>query len=59
MKGSLLAGRVVDDKGRPLAGAKVGLGADRQIMQSGFPSVSDGFRRATSGSVTCPPARKR
>ncbi len=37
-EGVVLAGRVVDDKGRPLAGAKVGLGADRQVMQKGFPS---------------------
>ncbi len=38
-EGVALAGRVVDDQGRPLAGAKVGLGADRRIMQSGFPAV--------------------
>ena len=44
-EGVALLGRVVDDQGRPLAGAKVGLGADRQIMQSGFPSALDGCRR--------------
>ena len=39
-EGVALAGRVVDDQGRPLAGAKIGLGADRRIMQSDFPSVA-------------------
>ena len=39
-EGVALAGRVVDDQGRPLAGAKIGLGADRRIRHSGFPSVS-------------------
>jgi RNA polymerase sigma factor (sigma-70 family) len=38
-EGSALAGRVVDDRGRPLAGAKVGLGADRRIGDRGFPAV--------------------
>ncbi len=39
-EGLALEGKVVDDRGRPLAGAKVGLGADRQIAQREFPSVA-------------------
>jgi RNA polymerase sigma factor (sigma-70 family) len=39
-EGVALAGRVVDDRGRPIAGAKVGLGADRLIMQRDYPSVA-------------------
>jgi RNA polymerase sigma factor (sigma-70 family) len=39
-EGLALEGRVVDASGRPLAGAHVGLGADRQIMQSEYPSVA-------------------
>ncbi len=39
-EGVALAGKVVDQKGRPLAGATVGLGADRQVMQRGFPSAT-------------------
>jgi RNA polymerase sigma factor (sigma-70 family) len=38
-EGLALVGRVVDDQGRPLAGAKIGLGADRRFAQSDFPSA--------------------
>jgi RNA polymerase sigma factor (sigma-70 family) len=39
-EGVALAGRVVDDRGRPLAGAKVGLGADRRNRDRNFPGVA-------------------
>ena len=39
-EGVALSGRVLDDHGRPLVGATVGLGADRQIMNREFPSVA-------------------
>jgi RNA polymerase sigma factor (sigma-70 family) len=39
-EGLALVGRVVDVNGRPLAGAKIGLGSDRRIMQSDFPSTT-------------------
>ncbi len=34
-----ITGRVLDDRGRPIAGAKVGLGADRRIWSRDYPSV--------------------
>ncbi len=39
-EGVALSGRVLDDQGRPIGGATVGLGADRQIMQSEYPRVA-------------------
>ena len=39
-EGVAVSGRVLDDRGRPLAGATVGLGADRQIMNSEYPNVA-------------------
>ncbi len=39
-EGLPLAGTVVDDRGRPIAGASVGLGADRRIRDRSFPSVA-------------------
>jgi RNA polymerase sigma factor (sigma-70 family) len=51
-KGLALYGRVLDREGRPLVGAKVALGADRQIMQSDFPStLSDSQGRFRFGHV--------
>ena len=41
-EGLALAGTVVDDQGRPIGGAKVGLGADRQVRHRDFPSVTTG-----------------
>ena len=38
--GAEVFGQVLDDQGRPIGNATVGLGADRQIMQRGFPSAS-------------------
>ncbi len=50
--GLALAGRVADEEGRPLAGARIGLGADRQIMQRGFPSaLTDAEGRFRFGQV--------
>ncbi len=47
-EGVALSGRVLDDQGRPIAGATVGLGADRRIGNRGWPSVTTdadgGFR---------------
>ncbi len=52
-EGLALAGRVVDDKGRPLAGAKIALGADRRFRQSDFPSaLTDAEGRFRFGHVT-------
>ena len=39
-EGVAVSGRVLDDRGRPIVGATVGLGADRQIRQREFPSVA-------------------
>ncbi len=39
-EGISVSGRVLDDQGRPLAGATVGLGADRQIMNREYPKVA-------------------
>jgi RNA polymerase sigma factor (sigma-70 family) len=51
-EGVALSGTVVDREGRPLAGARIGLGADRRIMQSGFPSaLSDAEGRFRFGHV--------
>src|SRR5262245_54833526 len=38
--GVALEGRVVDDQGRPLANARVGLGADRRVGQRFFPDTA-------------------
>jgi RNA polymerase sigma factor (sigma-70 family) len=38
--GVALTGRLFDDHGQALAGATVGLGADRQIRERGYPSVT-------------------
>ena len=47
-----LAGNVVDDQGRPLAGAKIGLGADRRIRHRHFPSaLTDAEGRFRFGHV--------
>ncbi|MGC8640665.1 MAG: sigma-70 family RNA polymerase sigma factor [Isosphaeraceae bacterium] len=39
-EGVALAGRVLDDQGRPLAGAAVALGSDRRIGNPGYPTIS-------------------
>jgi RNA polymerase sigma factor (sigma-70 family) len=47
-----LVGKVVDDQGRPLAGAKIGLGADRRIRHRHFPSaLTDAEGRFRFGHV--------
>ena len=57
-EGVAVSGRVLDDQGRPLPNATVGLGADRQIMQRGFPSASTDaegrfrFGHVPSGAAT-------
>jgi RNA polymerase sigma factor (sigma-70 family) len=57
-EGLALEGRVFDDRGRPLAGAHIGLGADQQIMHRGFSSVAtdaDGhfrFGHVPAGTIT-------
>jgi hypothetical protein len=39
-EGVAVSGRVLDDRGQPIVGTTVGLGADRQIMEREFPSVA-------------------
>ena len=39
-EGIAVSGRVLDDRGRPIVGATVGLGADRQIWKANSPSVT-------------------
>ncbi len=39
-EGVSVLGRVIDDRGRPIVGATVALGADRRIRERGFPSVA-------------------
>ncbi len=51
-KGVALAGRVVDDRGRPVAGAEVALGADRRNRHRNFPSaLTDAGGRFRIGQV--------
>jgi RNA polymerase sigma factor (sigma-70 family) len=51
-EGVALAGKVVDDQGRALAGAKILLGADRMFGQSGFPAtLTDAAGRFQFGHV--------